>query len=247
MNVLLFRSINEYFDDDQPVYGLQALGFNHETDIPSTLEGIAQRYVNDIIKAHPTGPYALAGYSLGGFLAFEIARQLKAMGKEIKFLGVMDTYAGNNYFVGNIAKRIAKKIARQFRKVPFYTRSFVNTPREALQYQVTTLQKRFKKLQVTGVLIPEDTFNNYEAGIYSKYSDALDAYVLTSLDIEIVLFRVQQRLYFLDDLVHLGWGKFALKGVKVYSVPGDHKTFLLPPNSMQFAHILQKALDNESI
>lgn len=242
MNILLFRSITEHFDADQPVYGLQALGFSHKTDIPATIEEIAARYVNDILKVNPDGPYALAGYSLGGFMAFEMAKQLTALGKEIKFLGVMDTYAGNNYYAGGTIARLGRKIVRQFRKVPFYTWSFISNPKDAFMYQVISMKKRFRKLQTTETLVPEE-FNEYEAGIYRRYSDALDAYLLSPLDVKITLFRVQERLYFLDDLVYLGWGRFARKGVDVRVVPGDHKTFLFPEHGKQLAGIIQRSLN----
>ncbi len=245
MNVLLFKSIIEFFDEDQPVYGVQALGFNHRTDVPNTIQAIAKRYIQEILKVHPSGPYALAGYSLGGFLAFEMARQLKALDKVVSFLGVMDTYAGNNMFIPNKTTRTVKKIARQFNKIPFYTKSFIDNPKEAFEYQLLTVQRRLQKIQTDGPLIPEDTFNEYETTVYKKYSDALDNYVLTPLDIKVVLFRVKKRVYFLDDLVHLGWDKFALMGVDVYEVPGDHKTFLFPPNSKEFAKVMQQALDKE--
>jgi thioesterase domain-containing protein len=89
----------------------------------------------------------------------------------------------------------------------------------------------------------QDEFSDYELDIYRKYSDALDAYTIKPSDVKMTLFRVEKRLYFLDDLEFLGWGKFALRGVNVRQVPGDHKTFLYPPNSETFARILQEALD----
>lgn len=245
MNVLLFKSIVDYFEEDQPLYGVQALGFNHKTDIPATLQGIAKRYVNEIVKVYPSGPYALAGYSLGGFLAFEIAKQLKAMDKVVSFLGVMDTYVGNNYYIPNTTTRTVKKIARQFGKIPFYTKSFIDNPKEALEYQVLTAKNRFQKIHKEGPLVPENDFNEYEATVYKKYSNALENYVLTPLDVKVVLFRVKKRIYFLDDLVHLGWDKFALMGVSVYEVPGDHKTFLYPPHSCEFAKVMEEALNKE--
>lgn len=245
LNILLFKSISEYFDEDQPVYGIQALGLNHETNIPSTIESIAKRYVDEIVELYPEGPYAIAGYSLGGFMAFEMARQLKQMGKELKFVGIMDTYAGNNLDEGGVLSRSVKKVARQFRKIPFFTKSFIVNPKETYEYQKIVTQRRLEKIASSGTVIPKDTFTEYEAGIYRKYSDALDVFLLTPLDIEITLFRVEKRLYFLDDLVYLGWGKFALKGVKIEPVPGDHKTFLYPPNSQRFAQILQRSLNEK--
>ncbi len=242
LNILLFKSISEYFDDDQPVYGLQALGLSHDTDIPPTIERIAKRYIDEIVEVYPEGPYSLVGYSLGGFMAFEMARQLQQMGRVVNFLGIMDTYAGNNIQVGSGTEKAVQKVKRQFRKVPFFTRSLLSNPKETVEYQMIFLQNRLDKMRSAGILVPKE-FTAHEVEIYKKYSDALDAYVLQPCTIEMTLFRVEKRLYFLDDLVYLGWNRFALKGVKVQPVPGDHKTFLYPPNSKRLAVILQRSLD----
>ncbi len=243
LNILLFKSISDYFDPEQPVYGLQALGLNHETDIPPTIEQIATRYLNEIVEAYPSGPYALAGYSLGGFLAFEIAKQLKAMGKKVQFVGVMDTYTGNNYDAGGKVARLSKKVVRQFHKVPFFAQSFITNPKEAWEYQKLVARRKVERMNTDEIHIPKDIIGDYEAAIYKKYSDALDNYMLTPQDIEITLFRVAKRIYFLDDAKYLGWRRFARKGVHVEIVPGDHETFLYPPHGEQLGRILQQALN----
>ena len=87
--------------------------------------------------------------------------------------------------------------------------------------------------------------NKKSKNVYKKYSDALDIYKLTSADLKVTLFAVEKRLYYVDDLVSMGWNKFALKGVSKHAVPGDHKTVLYPPNSEKFARTLQQVLNNE--
>lgn len=245
MNILLFKSISTYFDEEQPVYGLQAMGLNKETSIPPTLEEISKRYIDEIMKVHPKGPYALAGYSLGGLIAFEIAKQLKAMGKEIKLLGVMDTYAGSHGMPAGALQKLFKKIIRQFYKVPFFARSFFTNPKEAMAYQLNIVKYKWNKLFASDLGMEREVFTAYEKGIYSAYSKANAKYVLAPSNVMVTLFRVDKRLYYLDDRVSLGWDKFALDGVEIHEVPGDHKTFLLPPNDKEFAQILQRALDHK--
>ncbi|RZL44230.1 MAG: amino acid adenylation domain-containing protein, partial [Pedobacter sp.] len=244
LNILLFRTISKYFDSEQPVYGLQALGLNHETEIPETMAEIAARYVKEILQVHPDGPYIIAGYSLGGFIGFEMAKQLKEMGKEIKLLGIMDTYAGNNDVIESKLTHTLQKIKRQFHKVPFFTKSFIQNPKEALEYQMIISKKRIDKLVSPDAIDTKDVLTEYELKIYRKYNTAHNNYILQPADLKIALFRVSKRLYYLDDLVNLGWGKFAKKGVSVHEIPGDHKTFLFPPYDKQFAEILQKTINN---
>lgn len=243
LNILLFKSISKYLDKEQSVYGIQALGLNKAMEIPETLEEIASIHVQEILAAHPDGPYSLAGYSLGGFIAVEIARQLKAMGKEISFLGVMDTYAGIDPPAMRKSERIRRKIIRQFYKVPFFVRSFFQHPKEAIEYQLQIIASKFQSIFISETETVKDMFTPYELEIYKTYDKAYESYVMRPFDVRVSLFRVQKRLYYLDDRVYLGWDKFAEKGVDIHPVPGDHKTFLHPPNDRKFAGILQKVLD----
>jgi phthiocerol/phenolphthiocerol synthesis type-I polyketide synthase D len=43
------------------------------------------------MSAHPHGHFQLIGHSLGGLLAWETARQLTAAGRDVAFLGLIDT------------------------------------------------------------------------------------------------------------------------------------------------------------
>src|SRR5690606_27152972 len=83
----------------------------------TSVEAIASHFMKEILDHNPEGTICLAGYSFGGIIAFEMAKQLKARGKEIKHLVMFDTIAYQsdykenwqvklrNRFQQNIAKR----------------------------------------------------------------------------------------------------------------------------------------------
>ena len=72
---------------DRPVYALRARGFDGE-DIFGSISEATRVYREAIKKKQPKGPYALAGYSYGSMLAFEIAKEMKGLDNDnIKFLG----------------------------------------------------------------------------------------------------------------------------------------------------------------
>lgn len=244
LNVILFKAVSKYLDEEQPVYGLQAQGLYGPAQLLYTMEEIAALYISEIITVNPDGPYCLAGYSLGGFIAFEISRQLTEMGKTVKFLGILDTYAGNKNISDNISAKLSKKVKRQFNKIPFFTRSFLRSPREAIAYQVNVFKYKFEHMFSKDMESYTEHFTPYEKEIFRSYDIAHLCYQLAPADIKISLFNVRKRLYYLDDLVYLGWDKLANKGIEIHGVPGDHKTFLYPPNDEEFARILQAALDN---
>lgn len=56
----------------------------------SSLADIAAVHVEQLRTIQPDGPYLLAGWSFGGVLAYEVARQLAATGGAVDFLGLID-------------------------------------------------------------------------------------------------------------------------------------------------------------
>jgi thioesterase domain-containing protein len=81
------------FDDDQPVYGLQAAGLEGDGEPDTTIEAMAARYVAEIRRFQPDGPYRLLGWSLGGIVVFEMARQLRDLGERVDLAAVVDADA----------------------------------------------------------------------------------------------------------------------------------------------------------
>ena len=244
MNVLLFNNVAKNMDPEQPVFALQAKGLNASTIDNSleSMEDIAAYYISEIVHQNPNGPYALAGYSFGGIVAFEMAKQLEAMGKEVKMVAMFDTYADNSNYFNPFLLNITKKFRRQIPKMFFILRSLAKQPWETILYQVGFVKKKFN--QVFGKIRKKvEDGPTYNQLLEAKYEYAYTNYKMAPYDGEIDLFKVKTRLYYLDDMIYLGWKDFAKKGVNVYEISGDHKTFLYPPHDKEFAEILQKTLD----
>jgi thioesterase domain-containing protein len=47
----------------------------------------------------------------------------------------------------------------------------------------------------------------------------------------------------MDDFEYLGWRPYALQGVNVHPIPGEHNSIFKAPNDKIFAKILQNCLD----
>jgi thioesterase domain-containing protein len=76
---------------DQPLYGLQSYGLEAGQTPISTIEEMAARYLIDVRRIQPVGPYQIGGYSFGGLVAYEMAQQLYAAGEEVSLLVMFDT------------------------------------------------------------------------------------------------------------------------------------------------------------
>jgi len=89
--VLCYAPLASALGRSETIYGLQAVGFDGEAAPLASVEEMAERYLEEMRRAVPHGPYRLAGWSFGGLVAFEIARRLEAAGEQVAFLGLIDT------------------------------------------------------------------------------------------------------------------------------------------------------------
>jgi thioesterase domain-containing protein/acyl carrier protein len=87
-----FRTLAGVLSDDQPLYLLDMAVFTGEEE-DFSLEDMAGRMVVDMRERQPEGPYHLIGYSLGGSIAYEMARQLHAAGVAVGLLVLLDSSA----------------------------------------------------------------------------------------------------------------------------------------------------------
>jgi thioesterase domain-containing protein len=75
-NVLNLRHLAQLLGGDRPFYGLQARGLMATTAARRFAEA-ATDYIAEMRQVQPQGPYLLGGFSGGGLIAWEIARQLE--------------------------------------------------------------------------------------------------------------------------------------------------------------------------
>jgi amino acid adenylation domain-containing protein len=246
-NIMNFSSFALHMDEEQPVYGLQAKGLNGVDKPLNNMEEIASHYITEVVKHNPTGPYAIAGYSFGGYVAIEMARQLRLLGKEVKLLAMFDTNAEEHFSKTTTFNKACNKVIRQFKKGAWITSRLLKHPGSTIDYQANFLKNKVISLSTSIGLLKQQKPEGYLLELHrisQQNNMAYYNYRLQPFDGKIDLFKAKERVYFVDDFKFLGWKKYALQGVLVHEVPGDHKTMLFPPNDKVFASVLQKALDS---
>ena len=73
------------------VIGIQASGLAGKASPHASVERMAAEYLREVKAYQPEGPYYLCGYSFGGLVAFEMARQLREAGDELGLVGIFDS------------------------------------------------------------------------------------------------------------------------------------------------------------
>ncbi|GGM56665.1 phthiocerol/phenolphthiocerol synthesis polyketide synthase type I PpsD [Longimycelium tulufanense] len=80
----VYRQLVELLDPRLPAHG-----FDRIEGAP-TVEDRVDHYLPELRRVQRGGPYRLAGWSFGGFLAFEVAHRLHAAGEEVELVGLID-------------------------------------------------------------------------------------------------------------------------------------------------------------
>ncbi|MDJ1181649.1 amino acid adenylation domain-containing protein [Roseofilum sp. BLCC_M143] len=94
-NVLCYAELARHLGNNQPLYGLQSPGLSGEKEPLTKIEEMAAIYIEALQEIQPAGPYYLGGWSMGGVVAWEMARQLQLQGQEVALVALIDSYAPN--------------------------------------------------------------------------------------------------------------------------------------------------------
>jgi amino acid adenylation domain-containing protein len=90
-NVLCYLELSRELGAAQPFYGLEAVGVDDERAPLEDIEAMAAHHLQEVRSIQPRGPYHLGGWSMGGLIAFEMARQLREVGEAVELLALVDT------------------------------------------------------------------------------------------------------------------------------------------------------------
>jgi thioesterase domain-containing protein len=89
-HVFNLRNLAMRLAPEQIVFGLQAKGLDGLERPDTTVEAMAATYISYIRNVQPAGPYLIAGYCFGSWVAVEISRQLKDAGQQVGGLFLID-------------------------------------------------------------------------------------------------------------------------------------------------------------
>jgi amino acid adenylation domain-containing protein len=91
-NAFSFIELARHLPAQQPFFAFQDLGLDDSAAGADSIEVIGEQYLKAMRAEQPVGPYLLGGWSMGGVVAFEMARQLRQQHEEVALLALVDSY-----------------------------------------------------------------------------------------------------------------------------------------------------------
>ncbi|WP_301294624.1 amino acid adenylation domain-containing protein [Pseudomonas sp. S3E17] len=89
-SVHCYKAIGLALREQRPVMGVICRALAEEGSAVPSWQAMVEDYTGQLLAAWPEGPYRLAGWSMGGNLAMEVAYALEQAGREVEVVGWID-------------------------------------------------------------------------------------------------------------------------------------------------------------
>ncbi|MCC6176232.1 MAG: hypothetical protein IT305_13075 [Chloroflexi bacterium] len=222
--VLYYRHLAQDLGADRPMYVLR-WGLQSADQLEfETVEELAAAYIATMRTIQPEGPYYLLGHSFGGYVAYEMARQLTAARQSVRFLGLLDTGVGEVHHGRGLrmwAERVHRWAYLFWRLTPHERRAQV---KERLRRTFTP-----RAVDTSAGIAAAILGGRYRPGPYPG---------------RVTMFwadYVPRPLGGHPD-TRDAWAQLAGGGLEVYPVPGDHVLIVTEPRVHRLGTSLRDAL-----
>jgi len=239
-HVLSYLDLGRRLSPDQPLYGLQSRQGMKALKQHTRLEEMASEYIEAITAFQPVGPYRLGGWSMGGVIAFEMARQMREQGREVEFLALIDSYppstaqaeAAPEQETANEVFGFAFNLGLSYERIKAQADAILAmSPSERLSYLLSASQ-------AAGLLLADVTL--------ADFGDMWDAFITNFRILRhyqggqypgtLTLFRADRSFSpepgdsgVAPEDPQAGWKNFAMGGVETIRIPGNHFTMIQEP------------------
>ena len=253
--VQAFWDLGRRVGEGRPFYGIRPGDPAQNGHRRERAEDVAAEYVAAIRSVQPLGPYCLGGYSLGVFLAFEMARQLEAAGERVALLALLDAAVYRPAEDDPHAVRHLMALAAQEGGLALAEEELREVAPERLLEHVLAEIARGGKL-------PAHALETLRAVAPVGYASKLivDEYMRRlvadpaafRLSGPVAVFRARDEASGSPAATPLGWSARCEPGlgwervcasrVEVLCVPGDHSSLLVEPHVTTLADALRARL-----
>ena len=263
-DVWIYRELVSALKTESAVYGLQMPGLDGRSVTASDdIEAWAALYLEQVRAVQPFGPYRFAGYSSGGLLAFEMARQAAAVDEQVEFLGLIDSGVPTGLerrlapsplerklqwlraFPGAVLELLKQPIAEQRRRIGRKLKGLVR--RYVYDSRPTPTAGDLNDREVLECFAEDISFFSEDRlNLIRRHFRALDRYDVPPVDFSARLFRSARQPMFALPTAAMGWEHLIRGRLDVHHVGGAHATLMQSPHVERLAAAIDDALRSGS-
>ena len=231
--VVCYRELVRHLGTERPVFGIQAKSLKENAEPHASLEEMASSYLQLMREVQPDPPYFLGGWSMGGVVAFEVARQLAEKGHTAIMLAVLDSHP-----------LLYRELISDAIDIDSVSALLV----DGLPRHVGDPNGPFRRLlQLAGITgeIPAELDARFVRTLIATYRhnlSLLKRYMPGRYPGNILVFRATEQPD--EALPDLGWGQLVAGNVEIFAVEGDHQTIMQEPGLGRIAQTLRARLES---
>ena len=239
-----FREVVQHLGCDRSVYGIQPSKIDGADNSPANMESIASLHVDLLRSVQSNGPYYLIGFSVGGVIAYEMARQLHTAGEKVAMLALIDACGPDYPRRSPVPVRLLLHL-RELRRRRGARGAYIKEGMERLANWIVNGRSCWANDGAPSNGSVESAMQRRSA-IFLR---AMYGYRAGPYAGPILLCRAAETPNDLgshyDDPL-LGWGKFLKGEIQSRLLPGAHLELLSGRNAIRVASILKAALSSSS-
>ncbi|MEJ2418667.1 MAG: AMP-binding protein [Exilibacterium sp.] len=242
-DILCYRELVTYLPDDFTIVGVRSLESADPQSSKSSLEEITASYVRQINQRYPGTELSLAGWSMGGVIAYEAAQQLMKNGSPVSAVIMIDSWTGckdrekvltkaemaRSFFVDICMNQNAKQLLES----TTYGKDF--------EYFVKLHQIMLDHNYIDSSVECEQLYKLY--GIYRENMKTLERYTPSPLDCNIVIFTANRvaseeftNLQRFNEKIY----KYLQNTSSTNSLDGDHFSIMQGENIRSIAKTIRE-------
>jgi thioesterase domain-containing protein/acyl carrier protein len=240
-------------DSGYNCWGIKAGEFENDAPKNINIEQLAARYIKKFKIVQTSGPYCIAGWSLGGTIAFEMVRQLEQTNQQIEFFAIIDAPPPNqgpahpvkkftleselNWSKNYLPQDIYEKMQNASSINHLWT--LIAAQLESEDIDIDGVSGGIKKILAQYGGLGITNYQNLSIGQMIRYLNVLRSFHLARLSyippgkINTVIhyFKAAQS----KRIKHENWKNYSLQSTTFYEVQGDHYSIFKSPQVKDFA------------
>lgn len=235
--VVCYQALAQRLGRERPFFGIRSRGLHGEEHLPGRMEDMAAEYVAAVQQVQPTGPYLLGGWSVGGLVALEMARQLRAQGERILLLALLDSTPPSS----PDAPHGDDPSGREYGLDLSFEALAELGPDEQLPYLWQHALRLGLIESDVPVQVAQQVLNDLKR-LFHNHMVLANRYVAQPYPGPITLFRPTEAPFSVDTPRDRGWGRLAAD-VAVHFVPGQHHSMVKDPHVQVLARVLNACVE----